>query len=130
MPPLKSTNHGRATGGESVTTFQIVSDPGNAGTITPPAGADFRCNCVTGGVESRVLGTPKFIGQLGFILLASGSTGPITTIANNDGFYDDGVASNNASLSTAGTSAIMIQAVGTTNGDDWRIISKNDAVVS
>ena len=99
----------------------VVTDPGDAGTITPPAGAlVFRCSITTAGAETRVLGAPDFIGQRAIITF--GTDGGNFTMTNTAGWLDGGAADDVATFDDAGDS--MIAEAHGTAATDWRVTSE------
>lgn len=106
----------------------VIADPGNGGTITPASGAVKNiCTITTAGAETRVLGTPQFIGQE--LAIEFGTDGGNFTIDNTAGFNDDGTASNLATFDDAGD-CLMLIAVDTTDGDDWRLVAKKGVAIA
>ena len=99
---------------------ETVTDPGNAGTITPPAGAlIFKCSITTAGVETRVLGAPDFAGQRAIVVF--GTDGGNFTMTNTAGWLDGATSDDVATFDDAGDSMIC-EAHGTA-ATDWRVTS-------
>jgi len=100
---------------------EVVADPGDAATITPPAGAlIFSCAVTTAGAETRVLGAPNFAGQRAIITLAV--DGGDLTMTNASGWLDGGVSDDVVTFGDAGDSMIC-EAHGTA-ATDWRVTSE------
>lgn len=106
----------------------VIADPGDGVAITAASGAvKNQCSVVTAGAETRLLGTPEFVGQeLSVIFLTDGGD---LTIDNTAGFNDDTTSSNLATFNTAGECLHLI-AVGVVDGDDWRHVGKKGVVLS
>ena len=123
------------TGGNLTVTGQIaasalatVTDPGDAGTITPPTtGADFTCTITTAGAETRVMGTPNRVGQKAYILF--GTDGGNFTMTNASGWQDGGAGEDVATFDDAGD-AIALEALGTGAATDWRLTSKKGVTLA
>lgn len=108
--------------------WAAVADPGDAGTIAPPAdGADFACTVdTTTGSETRVMGTPTRVGQLAHILY--GTDGGDDFAMSNASGWQDG-PNTEATFDTSGDAAILV-ALGTGAATDWRVLRKKGVVLS
>lgn len=97
---------------------ETVTDPGDAGTITPPTnGANFSVAIVTAGAETRVMGTPTRLGQRAIIrFLTDGGNFTMANASGWRGFVD----STTVTFDDAGD-AIELVAVGTGAATDWRV---------
>jgi hypothetical protein len=117
------TNEGDTTKGvlKLQTQYATVTDPGDAGTITPPADTPvFLCSIVTAGAETRVLGAPDHFGQKAIITF--GTDGGNFTMTNASGWLDGGVADDVVTFGDAGDTMI-VEAHGTA-ATDWRVTSE------
>lgn len=103
-----------------------LADPGNAGTITPPATGGFHCALTSAGVETRVMGVPGFVGQTGVISMAVDAGDITITVAA--GWNDDGVASDVATFNDAGD-FMVVQACGPA-ATDWRMVTKRGVTLA
>ncbi len=101
-------------------TFQTVADPGDAGTITPPATSNFRCDFTNStGAQTRVLADPAFIGQRGILTALFTGGGTTTTITESTGWLGGGTADDVATFNTSGE-IMEVLAVSLT---EWRASS-------
>jgi hypothetical protein len=100
--------------------YAAVTDPGDGNTITPPANRNFKCAVTTAGAETRVLGTPDHIGQIGIIEFAT--DGGDFTMTNAAGWKGGAASDDVATFADAGDNMTVI-AVDTAGVTDWRHIA-------
>lgn len=106
---------------------ETVADPGDAGTIAPPAnGANFSVSIVTAGAETRVMGTPTRLGQRAVIVF--GTDGGNFTMANASG-WKGFVDSTTVTFDDAGD-AVILEATGTGAATDWRVVAAKGVELS
>ena len=116
-------NNGETTKGYITveTQYATITDPGDAGTITPVADVPVCfCSIVTAGAETRVLGAPDHIGQR--VIINFGTDGGNFTMTNTAGWLDGGTSDDVATFDDAGDSMI-VEAHGTA-ATDWRVTSE------
>lgn len=103
-------------------TYSTVADPGDAGTITPPATSNFRCEFTNStGAQTRVFGSPAFVGQRAILIALFSGGGTSTTIAepSGTGWLGGGTADDTATFDTSGE---LIEAVAVSL-TEWRASS-------
>lgn len=116
------------TGNTTVTGTLIASspvstfaDPGNGGTITPVANALItRCDVTTAGAgETRVLGTPSFVGQ--FLVVEHTTDGGDFTITIAAGHKNGGASDDVATFAEVNDCEVLV-ACGSAAAD-WRWVA-------
>jgi len=107
--------------------FTVIADPGDTNTIAPPATSNFSCAVTTAGSETRVLGTPAYLGQIGIIDHVV--DGGVFTMTNADG-WQGGTTSDDVATFTEVEDNMVVIAVGTTDGTDWRHIADKGVVLA
>ena len=114
------TNEGDTTKGvlKLQTQYATVTDPGDAGTITPPADTPvFICNVTSAGAsETRVLGAPDHYGQRAIIRHAV--DGGDFAMTNASGWQGGG-ASNDVATFAEAEDLMIVEAAGL-DAVDWR----------
>jgi len=116
-----------ASGAIAQGALATVADPGDAGTIAPPAsGADFRSDITTAGAgETRVLGTPTRYGQLAVIRHAV--DGGDFAMTNASGWKGGGATDDVATFSEVEDTLVAV-ATGVAAATDWRWIADKAVV--